>query len=406
MEHNNQNKKAISLFSGAGGDTIGLEKAKYNVVAFSEYIKPFIKTHLKAFPESKLIEYLGESNIRNIPDELFTFYRGQIDLIFAGFPCQGFSHAGKKNESDPRNELVYEFVRAVNCIRPEWIIGENVSGLLSRKSTDPKTGEKTHVINIINSIFNEIGYSLTWSVVTATDFNVPQKRKRVIIIGHDNSKAHLNKSYPHFNFDCLVSQQNPPPTIRHILEDTLDGAIEFPKENIPQNINTNIWIRTHLVETTTSVHPNLLRLVKGIRNKSSKELNGETENKSIIVPGGLISFGKRISGYHGEVVDPDQPSKTIICTYGTCPRLFVGLYNQSTDKYWIRPFTLNELTQIQSFPKDYQFSGNNKEIITQIGNAVPPNIVQYITEHLSTIVFKSYQQRTDTSSNSISDDDD
>lgn len=91
--------------------------------------------------------------------------------------CQGFSHVGKKKESDPRNELVYEIVRVVQCVRPEWIIGENVSGLLSRHGHHPSTGVKIPVIEIINSLFNEIGYPLTWSVITATMFGIPQNRK-------------------------------------------------------------------------------------------------------------------------------------------------------------------------------------------------------------------------------------
>lgn len=393
------NRTAISLFSGAGGDTLGLENASYHVVAFSEFVTPFIRTHQIMFPHSKLLEYKGQTDIRMIPDEVFTQYKGTVNLVFAGFPCQGFSHAGRKKESDPRNELVYEFVRAVKCIRPEWIIGENVSGLLSRKGTNPKTGIKTGVIEIIESIFNDIGYSLTWRVVTATDFGVPQKRNRLIIIGHDNQSNPSTVCYPHFDWNSAMIP-NDSKSIRMILENTLEGAVEFSKvgRNIPvSDDKPSIWVTTQLKEPpNTVVHPNLLRLVNGIRTKKKDELMKNPTPKTVVVPGGLISIGRRSSGYHGEIVDPDQPSKTIICTYGTCPRLFVGMYNPEINKYWIRTFTVTELAQIQSFPKDYQFNGNMKDIITQIGNAVPSKIITAIVSHLQSVVFKPYKQLDDT----------
>jgi DNA (cytosine-5)-methyltransferase 1 len=304
--------------------------------------------------------------------------------------CQGFSNAGKKNENDPRNELIFEFVRIVNVIKPKWFIGENVSGLLSRQGIHPKNKQKMPVINIIQSIFNDIGYSITWNIVSALDYNVPQDRKRLIIIGHKNES---NILYPHFDWERSFSKSKKP-KLRHIIENTLDGAIEFPKKNIPKNLDTQIWIKTYLKSPPQNniVHPNLIRLVQGIRNKSKEEIKNIDEEKTIIVPNGLISFNKRISPYHGQICHPDSPSKTIICTYATCPRLFVGFYNENLDKYWIRPFTITELAQIQGFPKNYPFCGTHKEIISQIGNAVPPPIIQSISNSLDSIIFKNQPQ--------------
>ena len=82
-------KTAISLFSGAGGDSLGLKKAGYNVVAFSEFKKPAINTHLKEFPASRLLTCpeTASADITKIPDETFEYYLGQVDVIFSGFPC-------------------------------------------------------------------------------------------------------------------------------------------------------------------------------------------------------------------------------------------------------------------------------------------------------------------------------
>jgi DNA (cytosine-5)-methyltransferase 1 len=78
------------------------------------------------------------------------------------------------------------------------------------------------------------------------------------------------------------------------------------------------------------------------------------------------------------VLHPDRPCNTIISTYNLCPRLFVGLHNPVVGKYWIRCMTPKELGQIQGFPADFIVTGNVKEQITQIGNAVPPQLVEAV----------------------------
>ena len=88
-------------------------------------------------------------------DKEFTKYKDVVNLIFAGFPCQGFSNAGKKKINDPRNTLFKEFLRATKIIKPKYIIGENVKGLLTRKT---ETGEK--YIDIIVREFQIIGYNV------------------------------------------------------------------------------------------------------------------------------------------------------------------------------------------------------------------------------------------------------
>ena len=86
-----------------------------------------------------LIFFLIIYNILNIKDEAFSKYYGIVDLIFAGFPCQGFSKAGKKLSDDPRNTMFREFARVTKLIKPKYIIGENVEGLLSRKTSSGDT---------------------------------------------------------------------------------------------------------------------------------------------------------------------------------------------------------------------------------------------------------------------------
>ena len=383
-------KNAISLFSGAGGDSLGIKQAGYNVVAFSEFKKPAIATHLKEFPYSRLLTCpdTGSTDITKIPDDVFKGYFEQLDLLMATPPCQSFSNAGKKRIDDPRGEMVYEFVRATNAIKPKYIIGENVAGLLSRKGKDPKTGKIKPVIDIIHDIFAEIGYNITYKVLKATDFGVPQERKRLIIVGTPETKG-----YPHMPWDSLADTTFPKYcSIRPFLETHLDGAVEFDKDNIPDGLSPDYWITTNATKPTGKPHPNLIRLNNGIRNRSSKEKEKDGDQSSLTIKGGLISFGVRKSAYQGQVLDPDMPCKTIICTYGSCPRLFVGLHNPDEGRYWVRCLSIKELGQIQGFPAEYQWQGNEKEIITQIGNAVPPALCEAVVRSLPNITFKTEPQ--------------
>jgi DNA (cytosine-5)-methyltransferase 1 len=259
-------------------------------------------------------------------------------------------------------------------VQPEWIIGENVKGLLSRKGRLNPEAPLRPVIEIIRDLFDSIGYRITYQVIDVSTIGVPQNRKRLIIIGHRGT------TYPHVPWNSLTDATTPSLTsIRSFLEPHLDDAMELPALYKPQDQPANYWIPTTETAVKGTPHKNLDRLVRGLRNLSSAE---KTENPTltnpIIEPEGLISFGVRKGGYHGMVVNPDVPCNTIISTYNLCPRLFVGLYNPTIQKYWIRCMTSKELGQIQGFPATYQWQGTEKEKIIQIGNAVPPPLAERI----------------------------
>jgi DNA-cytosine methyltransferase len=316
--------------------------------------------------------------------------------------CQGFSHAGKKNSNDSRNELVHEFARVARIVQPEWIIGENVKGLLARKGKDPyqpaaATGKLRPVIDIIKDLFERIGYKITYKVIDVTEIGVPQHRKRLILVGHRGTQ------YPYMPWESLEPATTPAHTsVRSFLDSHLQGAMELPVLYNPAEKPAHYWIPTTETESQGTLHPNLSRLVRGIRNPSSKE---KAENPSlpaqIVEPAGLISYGVRKGGYHGMILNPDTACNTIISTYNLCPRLFVGLHNATTGKYYIRCMTPKELGQIQGFPADYAWKGAEKEQIAQIGNAVPPPLAERIVRSLERAEFKSVPQDT----NAVATDD-
>ncbi len=306
--------------------------------------------------------------------------------------CQGFSHAGKKRADDPRNELVHEFIRAARLVQPEWIIGENVKGLLSRNGVYPPNTAPRPVIQIIRDLFEAIGYKMTYRLIDTTEVGVPQVRKRLLYIGHRGDK------FPHLPWEKLP-RPAATPTIRHILTPTLEGAMPFPALYKPSEQPARFWIPTTETAPSGTPHPNLSRLVGGIRNLSTKEKtdlgHGPKETVPHEEPEGLVSFGVRKSSYHGQILDPDAPSKTIICTYNQCPRLFVGLYNATENKYWIRCLTPTECGQIQGFPADYAWQGTNKDKIIQIGNAVPPPLATAVANLIKLATLKDHSQVCD-----------
>jgi DNA (cytosine-5)-methyltransferase 1 len=349
----NSTLTAISLFSGCGGDTLGLTRAGFKVTAFNEFNKAAIQTHEANFPDSILLKepVSGATDITKVPDSVFEPYKGKTNLVFAGFPCQGFSKAGKKNATDPRNQMFRQFVRVVKITRPEFLIGENVTGLTSMKS-GPKE-EDPLVLDIILKAFEEIGYKITYQVLEACDYGVPQKRKRILLIGWDIQQF---PSFDPSSFWASVSAfgaRQTLPKLRTFVTSSLCDAYELKNSEVPEGFDTYALQTSEVV----SGKPHPFIVLKA----------GEK----------LLSCSKRVSPIHSEIIDVDKPSKTIICTYDHQPRLLVGLKHTNGKRY-VRTLLPDELKQIQGFPSDYEILGNQKEQVVQIGNAVPPALVQSV----------------------------
>jgi DNA (cytosine-5)-methyltransferase 1 len=141
--------------------------------------------------------------------------------------------------------------------------------------------------------------------------------------------------------------------IRGIIEESLDGAIETSLDPPPKCI---------------------------FKVQKELEITGTPHSYLLLKHPQLISFGKRISPHHSEILDLNAPCKTIICAYTFQPRLYVCI--QTPTKKYVRCLTNNELAQIQSFPKDYPFKGSDSSIKKQIGNAVPSKIVEQLVKSI------------------------
>jgi len=167
--------KFIDLFSGIGGFRLGMESVGHECVAFCE-IDKFARASYKAIHDTK-----GETeyhDITSVTDEEWRKFRGTVDVICGGFPCQSFSVAGKRQGflDETRGTLFFEIARAAKQIKPRFLFLENVKGLLSH--------DKGRTFGIILNTLDELGYDCEWQVLNSKNFGVPQNRERVFIIGH------------------------------------------------------------------------------------------------------------------------------------------------------------------------------------------------------------------------------
>ena len=165
----------LDLFAGIGGFRMGLEHLGYHCIGFCE-IDKFARASYKAIYHTEgEVEYHDITRVKN---EDWRQFRGKVDLICGGFPCQAFSIAGKRRGflDETRGTLFFEIARATKEIKPPLLLLENVKGLLSH--------DKGRTFRAILSTLDELGYDAEWQVLNSKDFGVPQNRERVFIIGH------------------------------------------------------------------------------------------------------------------------------------------------------------------------------------------------------------------------------
>jgi len=350
---------AISLFSGLGGDSLGLKQAGCSVIAYNEFKPKFCESHQANFPDCELIKDGEVIDISKIGDACFTKYKGKTDILFAGFPCQGFSNAGKKKDNDPRNTLFREFLRAATLLEPSMIIGENVKGLLSKKTEQ----DGVFYIDVIVAEFEKLGYEVKYQVCKAEQFGVPQKRERLIIIG-------TKKGNPYGWTPKFPEPLKTKPNLQNIVSYSMEGSIKVDPAlfaGIPADcILTDMTDKKKYLDNNKA-HPYLLG--KLIADETKRTYLGKLHPT-------LFSFGKRDSPIHCEIVNIKQAAKTIICSYDHQPRFFVPLKNASG--CYLRMLLPDELKQIQGFPAEHVVLGSMKEKIIQIGNAVPPPLIKAI----------------------------
>ncbi len=314
----------LELFAGAGGLAIGLEKAGLKCVALNEIDKWACQTLRKNRPSWTILE-------GDIKDHDFTNYYNKVDVVTGGFPCQAFSYAGKKlGLADARGTLFYEFARAVQEVNPPICIGENVRGLLSHE------GGKT--LQGMLSILDEIGYNVVpFQVLKAINYNVPQKRERLILVG---IRKDINLTYDY------------PTPYKHIytLHDALKKGDLFDCD-VPPSVGSSY--PKSKIEVLNLVPP------KGYWRDLPLAIQKEFMGGSFHLGGGKTGIARRIGW--------DEPCLTLTCS--PAQKQTERCHPEET-----RPFTVREYARIQTFPDDWAFEGSVAQQYKQIGNAVPVNL--------------------------------
>ena len=324
----------VSLFSGAGGLDIGLERAGFRALSLCE-IEPIFCDTLRANQGRALADgqtYLRKARILTADVREMTAKDlaggARIDLVVGGPPCQSFSSSGKQlSVLDPRGLLVHEFIRLIDEIQPRCFLFENVRGLVTARDA---SGEPGGVIHSLFARFQDSGYSCRTALLNAADYGAPQRRVRCFIMGSRRGTAPLF----------------PEPTHQRT-------ADMFHKPWVP--------LRAFL-ETCTDPDPAnysyptaaLARELRRIPDGSGLISPGRTETTR---PGG--HWGYRQGTF---ISDLDLPARTV-----------TGSASQDWIRWQgaLRRLTLEEVKLLQGFPRDWVILGTKAQRFKQVGNAVP-----------------------------------
>lgn len=348
-----KNRKVISLFSGAMGLDIGMQKAGLDVVIGQDFDAACVET-MKANGHAVL-----GGDIRNINPQMLLSITGMAVgepfMICGGPPCQPFSTAGKRlGINDPRGSLFMDFIRMIDYIRPRFFVMENVKGIMSaplkhvssdeRDDNDPDQKLGT-VLDVILSEFNKLGYKTVYGLLDAVNYGVPQFRERFVLIGSRDGEDIFLPFPTHFQMhqDAEFRWK----TVGEAIKDL---------ENDPGECGTFSEERKKYVHMVPeggnwrNLPKDIIPIAMGGAYKSG---------------GGKVGFYRRLSY--------SQPSPTIT----TAPAQKATMLCHPTQD---RPLSVKEYARIQQFPDGWIFRGTTSSKYKQIGNAVPIGLAKAIGE--------------------------
>lgn len=300
------NKPTVaSLFAGAGGMDIGFHKAGFEVVWANDIDKDACDTHRLWSDAEVVCGDVGSINPEKIP---------AVDIITGGFPCQGFSLSGPRKVDDSRNVLYKHFVRCVEAKRPSAFVAENVKGLL--------TLGQGEIIKTIVAEFADKGYDVTFDLLNAADYGVPQDRYRVIIVG---VRQDLGKKF------SLPK--------KHSKQVTLAAALFGLDDPAPEDVCSAAYSSRYM----------------------SRQRRRGWDQPSFTIP----AMAKQVS------LHPSSPDMIFV-------KKDVWKFGDGN----ARRLSWREAAIIQDFPRDMQFCGNLTSKYKQIGNAVPCGLAMVVAQSL------------------------
>lgn len=356
----NKKKKytVLDLFCGCGGISYGYELAGFKIIGGIDFNEDATKTFQHNFKSAK-VRY---GYIEKVTDEeIINDYQG-VDVIVGGPPCQGFSTANRwqKETEDPRNKLFFEYLRFVKLLRPKVIMIENVRGLLTKNDGyAPKR---------ITAILGEAGYKLSMRILDASEYGVPQNRKRAIIVGiRQDFKEEV------FDFDSLVKQ--PKVTV----EDAIGELYQFENQEAGDKV---------IEQRPTTEYRKYLRAKGGVvKSHESRYPALKVQERIKCVPQGgnwenvpAELWPNNRQNRHSSAykrLDPRTQSCTID-TGNAHSNYFHPLYDRIP--------SVRESARLQSFSDRFEFVGPRGSQYKQVGNAVPPLLAKAVADQIMKII--------------------
>ena len=351
----------IDLFAGAGGLSLGFEQAGFDIAAAVEIDPIHCATHEYNFPYSKAIcasvTNLSGQQIR----QLANIGNAEIDVVFGGAPCQGFSMIGKRALSDPRNQLVFHYVRIVKELQPKYCVFENVKGLT--------LGKHAEFLKELIAELDAAGYDvlLPYQVLNAAHFEVPQDRRRLFLIGARRGQA--LPIYP-------VSSETKT-TVWDALGD-LPNADEFDELNEQDSVALE-W-------ETESTYARRLRGIEsdpadfGYRREHDLSLLSSSRRTHH----SKLSQSRFAKTAHGDTepvsrfrrLPPDGLCNTLRAGTDSAR----GAFTSPRPIHPIHPrvITVREAARLHSYPDWFRFHTTKWHGFRQIGNSVPPLLARAV----------------------------
>lgn len=319
--------KIISLFSGCGGLDLGFEKAGFKTIWANEYDKVIWETYSNNFPHVHLDKRsITQIDCADIPTN--------VDGIIGGPPCQSWSEAGAlRGINDPRGQLFFDYIRVLNHIKPKFFLAENVSGMLLPRNKPS--------LELFLNKFDEAGYNVSYKLLNAADYLVPQDRNRVIIVG-------IRK-------DLNVKFEFPKPSAKKI---SLQAAIfdlkdsQKPMPNGKAHALNELNIPNH--EYMTGGFSTIYMSRNRVRSWDEQSFT--------------IQAGARHAPIH-----PDAPKMTFVSQN---KRIFTQGF-----EHLYRRLSVRECARIQTFPDDFRFYYKNiSDGYKMVGNAVAPRFAYFLAK--------------------------
>ncbi len=344
----------IDLFAGAGGLSLGFEQAGFDVAAAVEIDPIHCSTHEYNFPNSKAIC----ASVIDISGDQIRASAGlgkrDIDVVFGGAPCQGFSMMGKRALDDPRNQLVFHYVRLVKELNPKYCVFENVKGLT--------VGKHQQFLREIMDALEEAGYDVLtdYKVLNAADYGVPQDRRRLFLIG-----ARRDQTLPNY----------PMPTKRVTVSEAIS---DLPNADDFQQLETSDNVRFSFV--TEAPYAQCLRGIVADPADFSypRKFDRDLLTSSLRTAHTELSQRRFLQTAPGETEKISRFRKLPLD--GICNTLRAGTDSargaftspRPIHPTYARVITVREAARLHSYPDWFRFHITKWHGFRQIGNSVPP----------------------------------